>query len=111
MSAKKEDRIREFAYQIWESEGKPHGQAKRHWEMATKLVEAEQSPDKAAPKRVSKAKPAAAEAAPAAPIKPRASKAAPKAEAEKPALLKPAKAPAKAKPSTTPKPAAKKPKA
>ncbi len=107
MSAK-EDRIREFAYQIWESEGKPHGQAKRHWEMATKLVEAEQTPGKAAPKRVSKPKAAAGEAAP---IKPRASKAAPKADAEKPALLKPAKAPAKAKPSTTAKPAAKKPKA
>lgn len=111
MSAKKEDRIREFAYQIWESEGKPHGQAKRHWEMATKLVEAEQTPGKTPAKRVSKPKAAAGEAAPAAPIKPRASKAAPKAEAEKPALLKPAKAPAKAKPSTTAKPAAKKPKA
>jgi hypothetical protein len=34
-------RIREFAYQIWESEGKPAGQEKRHWEMACKLVEAE----------------------------------------------------------------------
>lgn len=109
MSAK-EDRIREFAYQIWESEGKPHGQAKRHWEMATKLVEAEQTPGKAAPKRTSKPK-AAASDVPAEPVKPRASKAAPKADAEKPALLKPAKAPAKAKSSTTPKPAAKKPKA
>ncbi|WP_237882454.1 DUF2934 domain-containing protein [Pseudomonas sp. PGPR40] len=34
-------RIREFAYQIWESEGKPVGQEKRHWEMACKLAEAE----------------------------------------------------------------------
>ena len=34
-------RIREFAYQIWESEGKPTGQEKRHWEMARKLAEAE----------------------------------------------------------------------
>jgi hypothetical protein len=34
-------RIREFAYQIWESEGKPAGQEKRHWEMACKLAEAE----------------------------------------------------------------------
>lgn len=110
MSAK-EDRIREFAYQIWESEGKPHGQAKRHWEMASKLVEAEQTPGKAAPKRTSKPKAGAGEAAPAAPMKPRANKTAPKADAEKPALLKPTKAPAKAKPSTTPKPAAKKPKA
>ncbi|MCU1747846.1 DUF2934 domain-containing protein [Pseudomonas sp. 6D_7.1_Bac1] len=34
-------RIREFAYQIWESEGKPEGQEARHWEMACKLAEAE----------------------------------------------------------------------
>ena len=34
-------RIREFAYQIWESEGKPEGQESRHWEMARKLAEAE----------------------------------------------------------------------
>jgi hypothetical protein len=35
-----EHRVREFAYQIWESEGKPDGQAERHWEMACKLAEA-----------------------------------------------------------------------
>ncbi|QQZ44638.1 DUF2934 domain-containing protein [Pseudomonas sp. SK3(2021)] len=34
-------RIREFAYQIWESEGRPDGQEHRHWEMACKLAEAE----------------------------------------------------------------------
>lgn len=34
-------RIREFAYQIWESEGKPEGHEERHWEMARKLAEAE----------------------------------------------------------------------
>lgn len=34
-------RIREFAYQIWESEGKPEGHEARHWEMARKLAEAE----------------------------------------------------------------------
>lgn len=36
-----EMRIREFAYQIWESEGRPAGMHDRHWEMARKLVEAE----------------------------------------------------------------------
>ena len=46
-------RIREFAYQIWESEGKPEGEEARHWEMARKLAEAEalapsKSPNKAA---------------------------------------------------------------
>ena len=30
--------IREYAYQIWESEGRPIGQASRHWDMACKLV-------------------------------------------------------------------------
>ncbi len=38
---KDEQRIREFAYEIWVSEGKPHGEDARHWEMARKLVEAE----------------------------------------------------------------------
>lgn len=36
-----EHRVREFAYQIWESEGKPDGQAERHWDMAWKLAEAQ----------------------------------------------------------------------
>ncbi|MET0355799.1 MAG: DUF2934 domain-containing protein [Cellvibrio sp.] len=34
-----EQRIREFAYHIWESEGKPNGQGERHWAMACKLVQ------------------------------------------------------------------------
>ncbi|WP_085586097.1 MULTISPECIES: DUF2934 domain-containing protein [unclassified Pseudomonas] len=62
-------RIREFAYQIWESEGKPEGQEARHWEMACKLAEAEAlaptKPPKAAgkpaatkPKAPAKVKPA-----------------------------------------------------
>jgi hypothetical protein len=44
-------RIREFAYQIWESEGKPEGEEARHWEMARKLAEAEAL----APKKPAKA--------------------------------------------------------
>jgi len=36
-------RISEFAYQIWQSEGEPQGQEERHWEMARKLAEAESS--------------------------------------------------------------------
>ncbi|MBD9462121.1 DUF2934 domain-containing protein [Pseudomonas sp. Pdm06] len=63
-------RIREFAYQIWESEGKPAGQEKRHWEMARKLAEAEalapSKPAKAASKSAASktdgAKPAATKA-------------------------------------------------
>lgn len=47
-----EQRIREFAYQIWQSEGKPHGHAKRHWEMACKLAASDVQPSAslAAPK-------------------------------------------------------------
>lgn len=43
-----EHRIREFAYQIWESEGKPDGHGERHWDMACKLAAA-QGPDENAP--------------------------------------------------------------
>ena len=45
-----EKRIREFAYQIWESEGKPEGQEARHWEMARKLAEAEALAPRKSPK-------------------------------------------------------------
>ncbi|HEV8493479.1 MAG TPA: DUF2934 domain-containing protein [Candidatus Angelobacter sp.] len=33
-----ENRIRDLAYQIWESEGRPHGQDARHWNLASKLA-------------------------------------------------------------------------
>lgn len=53
-------RVREFAYQIWESEGKPEGQEARHWEMARKLAEAEAlTPSKPKTGTKAKAKPAA----------------------------------------------------
>ncbi|WP_442107929.1 DUF2934 domain-containing protein [Pseudomonas sp. NUPR-001] len=70
-----EKRVREFAYQIWESEGKPEGQESRHWEMARKLAEAESLAPKVAPRKA-KAKPAAetVPSKPAAVKKPRVSK-------------------------------------
>ena len=34
MAGDKEHRIRERAHQIWEKEGRPHGEDKRHWELA-----------------------------------------------------------------------------
>lgn len=43
-----EQRIREFAYHIWESEGRPHGQGERHWAMACKLVQTQAESDLAA---------------------------------------------------------------
>jgi hypothetical protein len=36
-----EQRVREFAYQIWESEGRPSGNEYRHWEMACKLADSQ----------------------------------------------------------------------
>ena len=68
-------RIREFAYQIWESEGRPDGQHDRHWEMAHKLAQAEAlaptklAPKAAKPKAPAKPKPPA-EKKPRAPRKP-----------------------------------------
>jgi len=40
-----EQRVRELAYQIWESEGQPTGNEYRHWEMALKLAEAQENAD------------------------------------------------------------------
>lgn len=34
-----EQRVQEFAHQIWQSEGCPEGQSDRHWEMACRLAE------------------------------------------------------------------------
>ncbi|WP_339487575.1 DUF2934 domain-containing protein [Pseudomonas rhizophila] len=93
-------RIREFAYQIWESEGKPAGQEKRHWEMARKLAEAEalapSKPAKAAGKPAA-SKPAATKSTAAKPAtksttpkaKPAAKPAAVSTAAEKPVERKP----------------------
>ena len=44
-----EQRIRELAYEIWQSEGRPEGQDARHWEMACKLAEAQNSTASAKP--------------------------------------------------------------
>ncbi|MHA6493125.1 DUF2934 domain-containing protein [Pseudomonas borbori] len=94
-----EKRVREFAYQIWESEGRPTGQEAKHWEMAKKLAQAEaQGERQPAPRarKVSKPK----EVTSAAPG------AASKSAEEKPALLKKPKTSAKApaaKPAKTPK--------
>jgi DUF2934 family protein len=36
----RERRIAELAHRIWEAEGRPDGQAQRHWAMAERLIEA-----------------------------------------------------------------------
>jgi hypothetical protein len=40
-----ESSIRDIAQQIWESEGKPEGQAARHWAMATELLKSRLAAD------------------------------------------------------------------
>lgn len=52
-----EKRVREFAYQIWESEGKPEGREEEHWDKARKLAEAEALAPKAPPRKKAAAKP------------------------------------------------------
>jgi hypothetical protein len=36
----RDQRIRELAHRLWEQEGRPGGQEKRHWEMAERIVDA-----------------------------------------------------------------------
>lgn len=36
-----ETKVSELAYKIWEVEGKPQGEAARHWQMACELAESE----------------------------------------------------------------------
>ena len=110
-----EHRVREFAYQIWESEGKPDGQASRHWEMAWKLAEAQTlgqqllngdaAPAKATRSR-KKAEPAEAVTQEAASA-PKAAKKASADKAEKPAKAAKADKPAKAAKAEKPVKAAK----
>lgn len=40
--AERQRKISEIAHRIWESEGRPSGQAQRHWQMAEKLMLAEE---------------------------------------------------------------------
>ncbi len=70
---KNDQLIREFAYQIWESEGQPEGQQERHWDMAHKLAQAQALAPSNPEPRKTKAK-AAAGAAPKTTGKPAAAK-------------------------------------
>lgn len=101
-----EQQIRELAYQIWESEGKPHGQDARHWDIACKLAAESLAPSPAsiattAPKKPRARKDAAAPettipAAAAAPAKaPRTRKASVTQQADAPVEAAPAAKPAR----------------
>jgi hypothetical protein len=105
-----EKRIREFAYQIWESEGRPEGQEARHWEMACSLANAEAGTVSDAPQKPKRARSSAKTEAAAA--------AQPAEEVEKPAKKArttkskaESAAPAKAEKTPRPAKATKKPKA
>ncbi|RAN82278.1 hypothetical protein B5P43_05680 [Bacillus sp. SRB_336] len=69
MTNEHEQRIRELAHHIWESEGRPRGEEERHWLMAERLVEASELAQsatgnpRAAPKARSATKRTAASAA------------------------------------------------
>lgn len=41
MSEQRDDRVRERAYEIWESEGRPEAQSEAHWARACQEVDAE----------------------------------------------------------------------
>jgi hypothetical protein len=47
----REERIRRMAHRIWESEGRPQGQAERHWRMAERLVDADATVEDEQPAR------------------------------------------------------------
>ena len=97
-------RIREFAYQIWESEGKPEGHEARHWEMARKLAEAEALAPKKAPKAAG-SKTAGKDAEVKAPAaKPKAAAKAKPSSAAK--VIPPGEKPAEKKPRAPRKPSA-----
>lgn len=40
MSEDREHRIRKRAHAIWESQGRPHGSDREHWDQATKEIDA-----------------------------------------------------------------------
>ena len=91
---KDEQRIRELAYDIWVSEGRPHGEDERHWEMARKLAEAQS--DKPADKPASRARKTASKPTDATPAANPAKAAKTTKDVKDPKDAKPAKATAAA---------------
>ncbi|HCJ30890.1 MAG TPA: hypothetical protein DHV63_16735 [Pseudomonas sp.] len=98
---KDEQRIRELAYDIWVSEGRPHGEEERHWEMARKLAEAESG--QPAEKPASRARKTATKPTDATPAEKPAKAAKPAKDAKEPKDVKPAKAAGAAKGTARPK--------
>lgn len=53
-----EKAIKERAYHIWETEGRPHGRDREHWERASREIEAEAGKRPRKPATATNAKPA-----------------------------------------------------
>jgi Protein of unknown function (DUF2934) len=51
MAGDREARIRARAHELWEKEGRPEGEEKRHWEHAAREIEREDAGSKTTAKR------------------------------------------------------------
>ena len=86
MNADREQLIAARAYQLWEEEGRPHGAHQRHWEQATREIDAGEPKRPSVRSKTKTAKPETKLAAPAKPLQARAKSAAkPKAKTTAPA--------------------------
>ena len=61
MRSDREERIRQRAYAIWQSEGHGHGQHEDHWHRAEREIAAEEAGSSKAPRRAPRSGKAAAE--------------------------------------------------
>ena len=61
MRSDREERIRQRAYAIWQSEGHAHGREEEHWHRAEREIAAEEAGSSKAPRRAPRSGKAAAE--------------------------------------------------
>ena len=61
MRSDREERIKQRAYAIWQSEGHRHGRHEDHWHRAEREIAAEEAGPGGAPRRTSRPRKAAAE--------------------------------------------------
>jgi Protein of unknown function (DUF2934) len=66
MRSDREERIRQRAYALWQSEGHRHGRHEDHWHRAEREIAAEEAGPGKAPRRASRPRKAATEKSPAA---------------------------------------------
>jgi hypothetical protein len=87
MRSDREERIRQRAYAIWQSEGHRHGRHEDHWHRAEREIAAEEVGPGAAPRRAARsAKPAQSKSAAAKPARSRNAKS--ETKGQKPATSK-----------------------